>query len=219
MLGRRDLLEEISALDHLHFSRRARRRARWRRVRARLTIGGWLLTTGLAAFLGVRAPDGLGLFREVEDRVLSDAESGALESGSSENGPPSRPLSDLADDAFRVARTDASPSASPSSTPSSSPSPTASLIAASSADAISHIIYDAAAEFGISGEYLLSVAYCESTLNPNAYNAGGYHGLFQFDFTTWNAYGYGDIYNPVAQARTAARLLAAGQSSRWPNCA
>lgn len=81
------------------------------------------------------------------------------------------------------------------------------------------VIHAAAAEFGLDPDYLLSVAVCESTLNPNAYNPAGYHGLFQFDHTTWAAYGYGSIYDPTAQARTAARLLAAGQSSRWPNCA
>ena len=84
---------------------------------------------------------------------------------------------------------------------------------------VTEIIYAAAAEFGLDGGYLLSVASCESGLNPSAYNSAGYHGLFQFDSTTWGAYGYGDIYDPVAQARTAARLLAAGQASRWPNCA
>lgn len=84
---------------------------------------------------------------------------------------------------------------------------------------IAGIIYAAAAEFGIDGAYLLSVASCESSLNTQAYNAAGYHGLFQFDQPTWSAYGYGSIYDPTAQARTAARLIAAGQSSRWPNCA
>lgn len=96
--------------------------------------------------------------------------------------------------------------------PSPSVSPT-------QATTISEIITDAAAEFGLEGSYLISVAHCESTLNPAAYNAAGYHGLFQFDQTTWSAYGYGSIYDPVAQARTAARLLAAGEASRWPNCA
>ena len=81
------------------------------------------------------------------------------------------------------------------------------------------IIAAAATEFGLDPGYLLSVATCESGLNPAAYNAAGYHGLFQFDQTTWAAYGYGSIYDPTAQARTAARLIAAGQSSRWPNCA
>lgn len=84
---------------------------------------------------------------------------------------------------------------------------------------VTEIIYTAAAEFGLSGSYLLSVAQCESNLNSYAYNAAGYHGLFQYDATTWAAYGYGDIYDPVAQARTTARLLAAGHASRWPNCA
>lgn len=88
------------------------------------------------------------------------------------------------------------------------------------ANSVSGIIYSAANEFGLDPSYLLSVASCESGLNPTAYNPAGYHGLFQFDQTTWAAYGYGDsIYDPTAQARTAARLIAAGQSSRWPNCA
>lgn len=81
------------------------------------------------------------------------------------------------------------------------------------------VIFEAAGEFGLDPDYLLSVAICESGLNPTAYNPAGYHGLFQFDQTTWAAYGYGSIYDPAAQARTAARLIAAGQSSRWPNCA
>jgi hypothetical protein len=84
---------------------------------------------------------------------------------------------------------------------------------------IPELIYAAAAEFRIEGGYLLSVASCESGLDPGAVNTVGYYGLFQFDQTTWAAYGYGSIYDPVAQARTAARLLAAGQTSRWPNCA
>ncbi len=84
---------------------------------------------------------------------------------------------------------------------------------------ISEVIYAAAAEFGLDGSYLLSVAQCESSLNPQATNPAGYYGLFQFDQQTWAAYGYGSIYDPAAQARTAARLIAAGQASRWPNCA
>ncbi|MDQ3962390.1 MAG: transglycosylase family protein [Actinomycetota bacterium] len=84
---------------------------------------------------------------------------------------------------------------------------------------ISGIIYAAAAEFGIDGAYLLSVASCESGLDTGAHNPAGYYGLFQFDQATWSAYGYGSIYDATAQARTAARLLAAGQASRWPNCA
>ena len=84
---------------------------------------------------------------------------------------------------------------------------------------IADIVYDAAAEYGLSGAYLLSVASCESGLNPTAVNPAGYHGLFQFGTGTWATEGYGSIYDPVAQARTAARMIAAGQASRWPNCA
>lgn len=99
------------------------------------------------------------------------------------------------------------------------PSPEPVAAPAAPAGTISSIIYAAAAEFGLDGGYLLAVAQCESGLNPGAYNASGYHGLFQFDTGTWAANGYGSIYDPVAQARTAARLIAAGQASRWPSCA
>jgi soluble lytic murein transglycosylase-like protein len=90
---------------------------------------------------------------------------------------------------------------------------------AEEAGSTTEIIYAAAAEFGLEGDYLLSVASCESDLDPGAANPVGYYGLFQFDWQTWAAYGYGSIWDPVAQARTAARLLAAGQSERWPHCA
>jgi hypothetical protein len=96
------------------------------------------------------------------------------------------------------------------------PSPTD---ATSSTDSIAEIIQDAAARHGVDGDYLVSVAECESGLDPDAYNASGYHGLFQFDESTWAAYGEGSIWDPAAQAETAARLFAQGQSSRWPVCA
>jgi soluble lytic murein transglycosylase-like protein len=91
-------------------------------------------------------------------------------------------------------------------------------LTAGATGSIGEIISSAAAEFGLSSDYLTSVAICESNLDPYAVNAAGYYGLFQFDQTTWAAYGYGSIYDPTAQARSAARLLAAGQYSRWPNC-
>jgi soluble lytic murein transglycosylase-like protein len=84
---------------------------------------------------------------------------------------------------------------------------------------ITAILTAAAQEFGLDPGYLIAVARCESNLNPNAVNPTGYYGLFQFDESTWTAYGYGSIFDPVAQARTASRLLAAGQASRWPSCA
>ena len=111
------------------------------------------------------------------------------------------------------------PTPSPTFSPSYSPSPSMAGSPAPIEGTVEDVIYEAAAEFGLSGSYLVSVAECESHLNPNAYNSAGYHGLFQFDDQTWSAYGYGSVYDPVAQARTAARLIADGQSSRWPNCA
>lgn len=91
--------------------------------------------------------------------------------------------------------------------------------AAYSGGSVVEIIHAAGTEFGIDGDYLVSIAECESGLDPQAFNSAGYHGLFQYDDTTWSAYGYGSIWDPVAQARTTAELLADGQSSRWPNCA
>lgn len=80
---------------------------------------------------------------------------------------------------------------------------------------ITDIIYAAAAEYGVDQGWLLSIASCESGLNPNAYNPAGYYGLFQFAEGTWAANGYGSIWDPVAQARTAARMIAGGQASAW----
>jgi soluble lytic murein transglycosylase-like protein len=82
-------------------------------------------------------------------------------------------------------------------------------------DSLTETIYAAANEFGLDGDYLLSVAACESDLDPGAVNEVGYYGLFQFDEPTWAAYGYGSIWDPIAQSRTAARLLAAGEAERW----
>lgn len=109
--------------------------------------------------------------------------------------------------------------ARPAPTPTPEPEPAVEPVVAAPAGSITAIIYDAAAEFGISGAYLLAVASCESGLNPSAVNPAGFHGLFQFGTGTWATEGYGSIYDPVAQARTAARMLAAGQASRWPHCA
>ena len=80
-------------------------------------------------------------------------------------------------------------------------------------------IHAAASEFGVDDDYMRSLAWCESDLDPNSYSPAGYYGLFQFDEETWSEYGHGFIWDPVAQARTAARLLAAGEHDRWPNCA
>ena len=190
-----------------HFGRRAARRAARRR---RIAISA-LVTAG-AVLVGVPAStaplEALGLVggRDGDSRTPARAVE-ASESHAAvmrfrrelfnRRPPPKRP----------------EPAASPAS---AEPEETAEGTAGGS---IEDVIAAAAAEFGLDGAYLIGVASCESGLDPSAYNSAGYHGLFQFDSQTWAAYGYGSIWDPSAQARTAARLIAAGEASRWPNCA
>jgi hypothetical protein len=200
-MGRKTLLDEISALDHLHFSKRARKRARRRMRRGRFAIGGWMLLALLALF-GIRASDPTLEFVQALERAVLNGDgnlTAARAAGTQAN---------------RLTKGKRSPRANRVETapPGAVPTPTPS------GGEIHQIIVDAAAEFGVSADYLLSIAECESTFNANAYHPAGYHGLFQFDFTTWSEFGYGSIYDPVAQARTTARLIRAGESDRWPVC-
>lgn len=87
---------------------------------------------------------------------------------------------------------------------------------------IQSIITAAAARWGADPTQLLRVAYCESRYNPNAYNASsGASGLFQFLASTWAAnsvragYGGASVFDPVANANTAAMMFAAGQAGQW----
>ena len=80
------------------------------------------------------------------------------------------------------------------------------------------IIYEAADNYGQSGEAMERVARCESSLNPHAVGGGGaYHGLFQFVPSTFAnpPYGEYDIYDPWANANAAAWMWAQGQKSAW----
>jgi hypothetical protein len=214
-------------MDQLHFGARSRRKAR----RRQLMITAWLAGM-VAAFFGVPGSNAAFGVLHLVDRSpalasssLSGRHSGPGLGRTSEILTPPKPKARLLATAARAAgkghhhpphhkrqRPATHPSPTPTATQTPAPVP-------APAGTVSSIIYSAAANAGISGSYLLSVASCESSLNPGAYNSGGYYGLFQFDQQTWSAYGYGSIYDPVAQANTAARLLAAGQSSRWPNCA
>ena len=196
-------------MDNLSFSRRARGRARRQRVK-RIAFVLSLLAT-IAGFPGATfALDALE--RLASPRPTRAELRGGIEASDSlasttrfrrevfERRPRHQPnsTSEAESEGAEVTEEDAAPA---------------------SGGSIPEIISSAAAEFGLDGGYLLSVATCESGLDPSAVNAVGYYGLFQFDETTWAAYGYGSIYDPIAQARTAARLLAAGHTSRWPNCA
>lgn len=189
-------------MSELHFSRGARRKARRNKIRRRLGAIGLA-----AAVLGVPGANmGIELLRGLsEPEAPLSAELGGVTTSQSTQG-----LLKFKGNLFRSRPT-------PTPTPTEEPEPVAP--APPPSGSVSEILYAAAAEFGIDGAYLTAVASCESGLNPGAVNPAGYHGLFQFDQTTWAAYGYGSIYDPVAQARTAARMLAAGMASRWPNCA
>ena len=194
-------------MKRLRFGRRARRRDALKR---RLVMSA-LLTTG-ALLVGVPASTGplqaLGII-EADDPNTGTPVGGGVEASESHASvvrfrrevferrePPARPAIE-----------------------GSVGEPVEETAPAAPAGSIEAIISSAAIEFGLDPAYLLSVAHCESRFVVGAYNAAGYHGLFQFDEQTWAAYGYGDIYDPTAQSRTAARLIAAGESSRWPNCA
>jgi soluble lytic murein transglycosylase-like protein len=187
-------------MERLNFGARARRRARLRRATR------WASAVSVAAMvLGV---PGSTLSADVLGRLgLDRAQLEGVETTESAAGLMK----------FRGATFQIRPLETPS--PSPSPEPEAVKAPAAPAGSIAAIVYAAAAEYGLSGDYLLSVASCESGLNPSAVNPAGYHGLFQFGSGTWATEGYGSIYDPVAQARTAARMLAAGQASRWPHCA
>lgn len=181
------------------FSRRARRLDKFRRRFKRVVVGIWI-TTVLGAVAGIPFADaGFRIAARLTSArsVVSLAGVDTTESAMSAMH-------------FRTAVFKNRPSPEPKET--TEPAPPAPT-------SIAGIIYAAAAEFGIDGSHLLSIATCESGLYTQAFNEAGYHGLFQFDQATWSAYGYGSIYDPTAQARTAARLIAAGQTSRWPNCA
>ena len=150
-----------------------------------------------------------------EDRLTRADLKGVTTSESAEG------LMRLRGDMFQ-SRPTPTPTPSEEPTPEEATEPAAEPVVepvAAPAGSVTEILYAAAAEFGLDGAYLVSVASCESGLNPGAVNPAGYHGLFQFAESTWASYGYGSIYDATAQARTAARMLAAGMAGHWPNCA
>jgi hypothetical protein len=80
------------------------------------------------------------------------------------------------------------------------------------------IIYEAANTHGQSGDDMLRVARCESSLNPHAVGGGGaYHGLFQFIPSTFagTPYGQYDIYDAWANANAAGWMWSQGKKSDW----
>lgn len=212
-------LPEGSHLAQVHFGSGGARKDRRRRAMGRLAIVALIASVfGLPGvnlgfeLLGERLGRG-------EDR-LTRAELGGVTTSESVQG-----LMRMRGDLFQ-----SRPTPTPTPTPEApepaaavaeAPEPEAAVAepAPAPAGSVTEILYAAAAEFGLDGGYLVSVASCESGLNPGAVNPAGYHGLFQFAESTWASYGYGSIYDATAQARTAARMLAAGMAGHWPNCA
>ncbi|MDQ3217912.1 MAG: transglycosylase SLT domain-containing protein [Actinomycetota bacterium] len=178
-------------------------RARRSRRRARLGLAAWitsLIAAGGGAVTQVEEAPGAAM-----QGVVSLQSAFVAPESRPEPGPPSPP-----ETASRKARNESGPRRS---SPNRRPQPRPP------SDPIEDAISSAAAEFGVDGDYLRSLAWCESDLDPNAYSSAGYYGLFQFDEKTWSEYGYGSIWDLEAQTRTTARLLAMGEDDRWPNCA
>jgi hypothetical protein len=127
---------------------------------------------------------------------------------------------------LREPQTDApSPAARPAPRPPvvvTRPRPTRLPVVAgppASPTSIIGIIEAAAARWGVSGSWMVSIARCESGLRPTAYNPHGpYIGLFQFLTSTFRANGGTNIYDPADQSNIAAKMLAHGQAHQW-SCA
>jgi hypothetical protein len=87
---------------------------------------------------------------------------------------------------------------------------------------IESVIRAAAVTWGADVDQLLRIAWCESRYNPAAYNASsGASGLFQFISGTWAinsvraGYGGASVFDPVANANTAAMMFANSQAAQW----
>ena len=193
-------------MENLRFGTTARRKAQRRQRRRRIALAVWALATvGVLAGLPLARLTVMGLLDRWTGPEQVEAATASTTTSVFPNGDL-EPTPEAGADVpprFALDKQDRSANGPP----------------AYAGKSVEEIIRTAAAEFGIGGDYLVSIAACESGLDPQAYNSAGYHGLFQYDDTTWSAYGYGSIWDPVAQARTTAELIAAGQASRWPNCA
>jgi len=111
----------------------------------------------------------------------------------------------------------------PTPTPAPRPAPAIHRVSIPSRSyppgSVAAIIYAAAARWGVSGSWMVSIARCESGLNPRSYNPRGpYYGLFQFLTSTFVHNGGTNIWDAADQANIAAKMLAHGQAWQW-SCA
>jgi len=139
------------------------------------------------------------------------------------------PLSDPQMQEPRKGAPTAAPTAAPTPTPSPrvmksavKPRSTAPPLTAgppASPTSVIGIIEAAAARWGVSGSWMVSIARCESGLRTTAVNPRGpYLGLFQFLLSTFTANGGTDIWSATDQSNIAAKMLAHGQAHQW-SCA
>jgi soluble lytic murein transglycosylase-like protein len=119
------------------------------------------------------------------------------------------------------------PSSTPKAAPATSAPRRASRVAFAPAyagppanpNSVIGIIEAAAARWGVSGAWMVSIARCESGLRTTAYNPSGpYIGLFQFLMSTFTHNGGTNIYDAADQANITAKMLAHGQAHQW-SCA
>lgn len=111
------------------------------------------------------------------------------------------------------------PTPTPVPTPKPTRKPASVTIPSYNGGNVEAIIRAAAAKWGVSGDWMVSIARCESGLRPNAYNPRGpYYGLFQFLMSTFTANGGTNIWDPTDQSNIAAKMLAHGQAHQW-SCA
>lgn len=177
-----------------------------------------VIATVVAAALGLPgASFGLGLLSgEADEAPRFRAVSAGVETSQSAKG-----LMRFRRQVFEI-RPSPSPTPPP---PPPEPEPEVAEVAAPApppppapAGSVVAIIHAAAARHGVSGDWMVSIAQCESGLNPRAVNPAGYYGLFQFSRSTWAAYGSGDIFDAAAQSEATAKMLANGGAGHWPNC-
>ncbi|MFN2452195.1 MAG: transglycosylase SLT domain-containing protein [Candidatus Dormibacteria bacterium] len=122
-----------------------------------------------------------------------------------------------------TAKPTARPTAEPTASPTPKPVKPAAKVAPppsapASAGSIESIIRAAAARHGVSGDWMVKIARCESGMNPRAVNPNGHYGLFQFSYSTFYGHGGTDIWDPSQQSEITARMLSQGQAGQW-SCA
>ena len=76
-------------------------------------------------------------------------------------------------------------------------------------------IYYWSAYYGISADWMLRVARCESGFDPTAVGPNGEIGVFQFMSGTFYAYGGSNPWDPWDNARVAASMFSQGLSWHW----